>query len=499
MSYQANRVTDVNNLGFFATPEALEAAYPVGAPGYFAIVGSTDTVWVWDSNTNAWVDSGSSGGGITSISIASSNGFAGSSSGGSTPILTISTSVTGILRGNGTSVAAAVAGDFPTLNQNTTGSAATLTTARTIGTATGDVTSAGSSFNGSANNTNVYTLATVNSNVGSFGSATTSPTYTVNAKGLITAAANVTITPAIGSITGLGTGVATALATAVGSAGAPVVFNGALGTPSSGTVTNLTGTASININGTVGATTPTTGSFTSVTTSGNIELGNASDTTLSRVAAGVVAIEGATINGYATTATAAGTTTLTIASARTQYFTGTSTQTVRLPTTSVLAGQTYTITNLSTGLLTVQSSGANTIETLGLNQTSTFTAIVATPTTAANWTYNVSNLAGNAQGKRLLTVTQAATPAMNTNNGDIMQMTGLAQAITSMTTNLTGNPSVGDQFMFQITDNGTGRAITWGASFSSTTIALPTTTVASTMLRVGFQWNGSTWACIAVA
>lgn len=53
----------------------------------------------------------------------------------------------------------AVAGDFPTLNQNTTGSAATLTTARTIGTATGDVTSAGSTFNGSANNTNAYTIA----------------------------------------------------------------------------------------------------------------------------------------------------------------------------------------------------------------------------------------------------------------------------------------------------------------------------------------------------
>lgn len=43
-----------------------------------------------------------------------------------------------------------------------------------------------------------------------------------------------------------------------------VVQGGALGTPSSGTVTNLTGTASININGTVGATTPTTGSFTSL-------------------------------------------------------------------------------------------------------------------------------------------------------------------------------------------------------------------------------------------
>lgn len=61
-----------------------------------------------------------------------------------------------------------------------------------------------------------------------------------------------------------GTGVLTALGVNVGSAGAFVTFNGALGTPSSGTVTNLTGTASININGTVGATTPSTGVFTTL-------------------------------------------------------------------------------------------------------------------------------------------------------------------------------------------------------------------------------------------
>jgi len=56
-----------------------------------------------------------------------------------------------------------------------------------------------------------------------------------------------------------GTGVTTALGVNIGTAGAFVVNGGALGTPSGGTVTNLTGTASININGTVGATTPTTG------------------------------------------------------------------------------------------------------------------------------------------------------------------------------------------------------------------------------------------------
>jgi hypothetical protein len=81
---------------------------------------------------------------------------------------------------------------------------------------------------------------------------------------------NATGLPASSGISGLGTGVATALAVNVGTAGAFVVNGGALGTPSSGTVTNLTGTASININGTVGATTASTGAFTTLSTSGDV-------------------------------------------------------------------------------------------------------------------------------------------------------------------------------------------------------------------------------------
>lgn len=54
--------------------------------------------------------------------------------------------------------------------------------------------------------------------------------------GLVTSSANGTL-----SATALGTGVATALGVNIGSAGAPVLFNGALGTPTSGTLSNVTG------------------------------------------------------------------------------------------------------------------------------------------------------------------------------------------------------------------------------------------------------------------
>jgi hypothetical protein len=50
------------------------------------------------------------GGTVTAVSVASANGFAGSSSGGTTPALTISTSITGVLKGNGTAISAATAG-----------------------------------------------------------------------------------------------------------------------------------------------------------------------------------------------------------------------------------------------------------------------------------------------------------------------------------------------------------------------------------------------------
>lgn len=208
----------------------------------------------------------------------------------------------------------------------------------------------------------------------------------------------------VANLSGAGTGVLTALAVNVGSAGAFVTFNGALGTPSSGTLTNATG---LPIAGLVSSTSTALGV-------GTLELGAASDTTLSRSAAGVLAVEG-----------------------------------VVIPSIS------------STNTLT------------------------------------------NKRVTRRLTTTNApgATPTTNTDNVDIMNFTGLATAITSMTTNLSGTPSDGDLIEFRFLDDGTARGITWGATFASTTITLPTTTVISTCLRVLLEWRAasSKWECIATA
>ncbi len=98
------------------------------------------------------------------------------------------------------------------------------------------------------------------------------------------------------------------------------------------------------------------------------------------------------------------------------------------------------------------------------------------------------------------TVASSATPTINTDNVDFFSITALAVDITSMTTNLSGTPTDGQKLWIAITGTA-ARAITWGASFEASTVALPTTTVTTNRLDVGFVWNTATskWRCIAAA
>jgi hypothetical protein len=112
----------------------------------------------------------------------------------------------------------------------------------------------------------------------------TSPTLVTPALGTPSSATltNATGLPIATGVSGLGANVASFLATpssanlaaavtdetGTGSlvfATSPTFVTPALGTPASGVVTNLTGTASININGTVGATTPAVATVTTLT------------------------------------------------------------------------------------------------------------------------------------------------------------------------------------------------------------------------------------------
>jgi len=102
---------------------------------------------------------------------------------------------------------------------------------------------------------------------------------------------------------------------------------------------------------------------------------------------------------------------------------------------------------------------------------------------------------------RVSTETSSATPTINTDNVDMHTITALAAAITSMTTNLSGTPTNGQKLIIRFKDDGTARAITWGASFASRGATLPTTTVISKTMYVGLIWNStaSTWDCVAVS
>lgn len=266
----------------------------------------------------------SGSGTVTTVSVVNANGFNGSvANATTTPAITLSTTVTGILQGNGTAISAAsttgsgsvVLATSPTLVTPALGtpSSGTLTncTGLPISTGVSGLGTGVATFLATPSSANLRAAVTDETGTGALVFAT-SPTLVTPALGTPSSGTLTSCTglPISTGVSGLGTGVATFLATpssanlrsavtdetGTGSlvfATSPTLVTPILGTPTSGTLTNCTG---LPIAGLVASTSTAIGV-------GSIELGNASDTTISRSAAGVIAVEGVVIPSISSTNT----------------------------------------------------------------------------------------------------------------------------------------------------------------------------------------------------
>lgn len=298
-----------------------------------------------------------------------------------------------------------------TINVNTSGSAATLTTPRAI---------YGNNFDGSAALTQVIASTyggTGNGFTKFSGAATTEKTYT-----LPNATCNILTDNALVTVAQGGTGRNTST-TAYGLIAAGTTATGAHQTLAAGATTEIlvgggaaalpvwttaSGTGAPLRQGTPTITTPVING--TITGTGQATAATASTITMRDSSANITVNN--TLGGYTTTATAAGTTVLTVGSTRCQYFTGSTTQTVTLPVTSTLTlNHSFYIVNNSTGLVTVNSSGGNNVIILGAGTAAEVTCILTSGTTAASWNADYSG-ARVATGKKLTvnnTITMSGT------------------------------------------------------------------------------------------
>ena len=218
---------------------------------------------------------------------------------------------------------------------------------------------------------------------------------------------------------------------------------------------------------------------------------------------------------YTTTATAAGTTTLALASNQIQFFTGVTTQTVTLPVASTMAlGYGFEIFNISTGVVTVNSSGANLVQSMAAGSKLEVICILASGTTAASWQVvykpnfatgvhmptlsEVAVSAGNGHGSTATRIRRFTTT--NTNTGTDITYADSATNGGSFTINTAGI------YMATYTDNRTATGPTQmgisGNASSLTTdvqsLAYPEVLVAITTAAIGYPGSVSVTFTAAV-
>jgi hypothetical protein len=168
-----------------------------------------------------------------------------------------------------------------------------------------------------------------------------------------------------------------------------------------------------------------------------------------------------------------------------------------------LASPTFTGTVVLPKTLEIQDTSADHQYVLAVSELTadrTITLPLLTGTDTFVFQAHTQTLTNKRVTPRTGTTTSSATPTINTDNVDFYSLTAQAVDITSFTTNLSGTPTERQTLWIAITGTA-ARAITWGTSFEASTVALPTTTVTTARLDVGFVWNTVTskWRCIASA
>ena len=204
-------------------------------------------------------------------------------------------------------------------------------------------------------------------------------------------------------------------------------------------------------------------------------------------------------------AAAAGSTTLTLPATTTtlaglavaQTFTAAQTFTSATPQL-ILGVNTTTLGSIkmfgsTSGDATIQPSavaGTSTVLTLPAT-TDTLAGIAATQTLTNKWIH-----------PRVTSAASASSLTPDPSTTDEYCYTALAAGLTiNAPSAASGTISNGDKLLFRILDNGTGRALTWDATYTVIGTTLPTTTTANKMVYVGCIYNAANtrWDVVAVA
>ena len=398
--------SDIPALSYAPATTGSSILYANGSGGFSSV-----TVGSGLSFSAGTLASTSSGGSVTTVSVVSANGLAGTvANASSTPAITLSTSITGLLKGNGTAISAATAGtDYAAA---TTGTNAQLL-----------------ANNGSGGFSNVtvgsgLTLTSGTLAATSGGGGTVTNCSVVSANGFGGTVATSTTTPAITlttSITGLLKGNGTAVSAAVSgtdyapaTSGTSILYGNGAGGFSNVTVGSglsfSTGTLSATGGGMVypGAGIPnSTGSAwgTSYGTSGV-------NSVVLRDASGNISTN-SIFQGFSVLAASGTTTTLTVSSYPNWYVTGSGGQTFQLPDATTLPnGATYTFNNnQSSGVITLNNNSGSSIISGGIGSGGYVTLVLQTNASAAgtwdyhfqtpanvSWTTNTFNYPGSFTG-----------------------------------------------------------------------------------------------------